>query len=184
MSNIDILHTISNEFSKENITWGIGGSLLLYFHGITKKYNDIDILINEEDALKANSILSRIARRDEADTKAPFCTKYFYKYKTESISLDVIGGFGINHKEGTYWLDFNDSSVVSIYEGRIPLSSLEDWYVLYQLIPGKDDKARLLEDYWRTRPVLHRKTLEGIMKRSIPKHIELKISKLLNSQLN
>lgn len=182
MQKVKTLQSITNELNNEDITWGLGGSLLLYFHGITNTFNDIDILIMEEDALKADILLSKIAKKQLAVKKEPFNTKHFYKYKTDEISIDVMGGFGITHSEGTYWLDFNEKSVVGVGEGEVPLSSIEDWYILYQLIPGKEEKVRIIEDYWKKQTIQNPEILKKALSNLIPKRVALNISQVLKLQ--
>ncbi len=61
----------------------------------------------------------------------------------------------------------------------VPFAALEDWYVVYQLIPGKEHKALRIEEYFLQsgiqKPHLLTRALEG----SLPEVVRRKISALL-----
>ncbi len=86
----------------------------------------------------------------ELPSKEPYLTKHFYHYQIENTEIDVMACFKIQHSHGIYELIFDENSVVT-YETlngvNIPLTSLEDWYVLYQLMPNRDEKVDLIEAY-------------------------------------
>ena len=48
---LNILKLIATKFNQANISWAVGGSLLLYFEKITDHFNDLDIMIANKDAL-------------------------------------------------------------------------------------------------------------------------------------
>lgn len=174
---LETLSFIGDRLSDENITWGVGGSLLLNFYNIIDKPNDIDILVEEGNAAKFNEIMSSIGKPKEALSSNPFRTKYFSKYKVNGIDIDVMGGFAIQHNEGIYKLSLQQQSIVAqknINGVDIPLCSLEDWYILYLLIPNKEkkEKALLIERYLKTNGVTYPHLLEEAMKHSLP--IEVK----------
>jgi hypothetical protein len=179
---ISTLSNIGNEINKENITWGIGGSLLLHFYGILNHPNDIDILVYEDDAIKLTHILSSFGNSKEAIHRNPFCTTYFFKYSINHIDLDLMGGFKLEHNEGIYSLLFNQDSIVShhVINGvNIPLCSLEDWYVLYLLMPNREEKVKILEYYFERNGVTHFELLEKALKQPLPKGVRGKVEGLL-----
>ena len=57
---LNVLSKIAFEFNKSNITWAIGGSLLLFFKDKCQEFHDIDILIVESDVKMVNDILSNM----------------------------------------------------------------------------------------------------------------------------
>ncbi|MFD2657655.1 hypothetical protein [Gracilibacillus thailandensis] len=57
---LETLSFIGNIFNNQNITWGVGGSLLLRFHQLIDKPNDIDILVDLDHTTQMNQILSLI----------------------------------------------------------------------------------------------------------------------------
>lgn len=180
---LETLTIISNEVNKTNITWGIGGSLLLNFHKLIDHPNDIDILVSEQSAHPLNKIISKVARVNEVIDSPPFKTAYFSKYSIKQIDIDIMGGFAIQHEEGTYKLPFNQNSIVSwkrMNGTEIPLCSLEDWYVLYWLIPGKHEKALLIEEHLKVVGIKFPGFLEEALKRPLPTLVRERVEGLLS----
>ncbi|MFD2042930.1 nucleotidyltransferase domain-containing protein [Ornithinibacillus salinisoli] len=180
---LETLSIIGEKVNKMNISWGVGGSLLLSFHKLIDKPNDIDILVDEKNVDPFNSILSQIGKTKEAIHSDPFKTVYFSKYSIDSVDIDLMGGFAIQHNEGMYKLSFNEESVVAhktINGVEIPLCSLEDWYILYWLIPGKQEKAILIENYLMDVGVTYPRFLEAALKQPLPYEVKERVKKLLS----
>ncbi len=173
---------IEEKLSNHNIIWGIGGSLLLKFYEIINKPNDIDILVNEAHTTKFNEIISSVGTQKESLRSDPFRTANFSKYKIKGIDIDVMAGFAIQHDKGIYKLDLQAESITAnrkVHGIDIPLCSLEDWYVLYWLIPNKQDKALLIENYFKTNGITHPQLLEEALKQPLPNEVKLRVEKLL-----
>ena len=61
-----------------------------------------------------------------------------------------MSGFDVNHNNGVFEYIFDNNSIsdFKIINGvNIPFTSLEDWYVIYQLIPKREAKVNLIEKY-------------------------------------
>ena len=41
---------IASKLNAAGIVWDVGASLLLYLHGITDEFHDIDLMVRQEDA--------------------------------------------------------------------------------------------------------------------------------------
>lgn len=183
-----MLHTLSfigNRLKNKNITWGVGGSLLLSFYNIIDKPNDIDVLVDETNVTKFKEIIASIGIPKEAISLSPFRTMDFSKYKIDGFDVDVMAGFAIQHEEGIYKLALQQESIVShkIINGvNIPLCSLEDWYILYWLIPNKQEKALLIESYFKNNGVAYPQVLEEALKQSLPIEVKERVAKLLSQQ--
>ncbi|MEH7383253.1 hypothetical protein V7138_22515 [Bacillus sp. JJ1533] len=175
---IQTLREIVAEVGQRKMVWGVGGSLLLSFHGLVQHPNDIDLLVKEEDALELNEILAGLGSALEAKSRRPFKTRYFAKYNVGTLSIDSMGGFGIEHNEGIYQLPFDENSIVGNVDG-IPLSSLEDWYIPYMLIPNKEYKATLIEEHFKENGVKHPGLLARALKQPLPHEIRAKVERLL-----
>ncbi|MCU9613212.1 hypothetical protein OEV98_06560 [Caldibacillus lycopersici] len=179
---LNTLSTIANNLNNKQITWALGGSLLLKFHQLVEAPNDIDILIEENHAHTINKILSTLGTTKEAIHTPPFRTKQFLKFQIQATSVDVMGGFAIEHQEGIFQLPFTEASIVehrTINGIEIPLSALEDWWILYSLMPGKQEKANLLENHLRENGVKHKSILEKALKQSLPTELKNKVLSLL-----
>lgn len=136
---INELSYIGEKLNEKRIIWGVGASVLLALYGLVEECNDIDILVDINDIEIADRILSSIGIKNKFIEVENYATKYFYEYKIRGFDVDVMAGLAINQSEGTYEQAF-ESSCISGYKKvngvEIPLSSLEDWYIIYQLIPN------------------------------------------------
>lgn len=180
---LNTLSIIGNKISNKEIIWGIGGSLLLSFYKLIDHPNDIDILVSENHANQLNEIIAPIGKQKRVIRSAPFRTRYFSKFHINNTDIDIMGGFAIQHDEGGYKLSLEEESIVaykSINGVDIPLCSLEDWYVLYWLIPGKREKAVLIENYLKMNGVIHTSLLEKALKQPLPIEVKERVIKLLN----
>jgi hypothetical protein len=180
---LETLSMIGNTITNiRKITWGVGGSLLLNFHKLIDNPNDIDILVDERDASNLNEIIKPLGENKETIRTNPFRTTYFTKYRINNIDIDIMGGFGIQHNEGVYKLLFREDSVVAhkkINGIEIPLCALEDWYVLYNLIPNKQEKVAIIEQYLKSNGIKHSKLLERALKEPLPIEVRERVIKLL-----
>ena len=176
------LEKIATELNKANILWGLGGSKLLDCYHLIESVNDIDILIVESDIKQAENIFSIIATEQKAISKEPFATKHFRTYTHARTSIDVMAGFQIHHPKGLYTMEFDRLSLTDstyINDTYIPLSSLEDWYILYTLIPRKQYKADLIEAHWKKYGIQHPYLITRSLKKSLPSPLRTRLQTIL-----
>ncbi|GIN62304.1 hypothetical protein J27TS8_22970 [Robertmurraya siralis] len=179
---LNALTAIGGKINDQKITWGLGGSLLLSFYNLEDNPNDIDILVEENSTYKLNQMLSTIGQCKEAVSSDPFRTTSFSKYLIENMDVDVMGGFAIQHHEGIYKIAFNTHSIVdskTINGVSIPLCSLEDWYILYWLIPNKQYKALLIEDFLKKTGVKHPEIFKQALNQPLPFEVKERVRALL-----
>ncbi|MDH6354623.1 hypothetical protein M2132_000951 [Dysgonomonas sp. PH5-45] len=153
-----ILAQFGSQLNSAGLLWGVGASAMLYQYGLADCPNDIDIIVAENDVKKADSILSAMGQKQEREESGIYATKYFYEYKLPSMDVDVMSGFRLNLPLGVYSYIFDEHSTPTIFniDGTdIPFTTLEDWYVLYQLMPGKNQKALIVENYLREKGIRH-----------------------------
>ncbi|WP_430786467.1 nucleotidyltransferase domain-containing protein [Virgibacillus flavescens] len=182
MTILQTLALLGEELNKTNIKWAVGGSLLLLFENINTSPNDIDLLVAEKDVDQLTEILSRLGEEKQVTSKSPFMTSYFSKYEVDSVGIDVMAGFAICHRNGIYKLPFNRDLVIryKMVEGvYIPLSFIEDWFILYQLIPGKAYKADQIEYFFRTNGLSYPDRFQSALKQPMPPNVKKRIEKLL-----
>ncbi|MGV8984445.1 hypothetical protein [Clostridium sp.] len=77
---------------------------------------------------------------------------------------------------------FDQSSIseIKIINGvNIPLTSLEDWYVIYQLIPKREIKVAMIENYLLLNGVKMPTLLERALRGDLPKKVRDKIEGIL-----
>ncbi|WP_408009379.1 hypothetical protein ACJROX_03415 [Pseudalkalibacillus sp. A8] len=173
-----VLERVANALNKEGIFWGIGGSHVLYKNGLDIHPNDIDLMIRMEDGKKAMNVMDRMAEEVPAERKAPFKTKSFKTYQMGSTSVDFMAGFALENDSGIYELILDLKGIT--YDHRhIPYTSLEDWFILYQLIPKKGEKADLIESYWKENGVEYPLLLERGLNQPLPGTVKQRIRKCL-----
>lgn len=150
--NQKTLQHIAEHLNAANFRWAIGGSLLLAQYGLTETVNDLDIIVHKEEAVSMAEHLRRIGRESETTSTRPFLTSYYYTFHVDETAVDVMGNFKISHENGVYTLTFTErsTSMHMINGTPLPFCKLEDWFILYQLMPGREEKVRKIEDYLLT----------------------------------
>ncbi|MCF6411256.1 nucleotidyltransferase family protein [Pseudalkalibacillus salsuginis] len=174
-----VIERVANALNKEGIFWGIGGSHVLYKNGLGIQPNDIDLMIRIEDAKKAIDVMDRIAEEVPTERKAPFKTKSFKTYQMGSTSVDFMAGFALENDSGIYELILDQQSITYDHF-HTPYTSLEDWFILYQLIPKKGEKADLIESYWKEYGVESPFLLERAFNQPLPERVKKRIHKCLS----
>lgn len=72
------------------------------------------------------------------------------------------------------------AAIKNINDLAIPFTSLEDWYVLYQLIPNKEARVKMIESYLQTNGMQHGDLLERIVEGNLPTKVRARISKMVH----
>lgn len=177
------LSYIGKKLNEEGIVWGVGASILLNHYGLIDKPNDIDILVDLKDSEKADKVLKSIGEKVVWEKTDTYSTKYFYEYTVNGFDVDVMAGLSINYDSGAFKYIFDQSSIseIKIINGvGIPLTSLEDWYVLYQLIPNRGIKVGMIENYLLSNGIRKPNLLKRTLKGNIPNEVRNNIQRLLN----
>ncbi|TAN63786.1 hypothetical protein WS9_015415, partial [Paraclostridium sordellii 8483] len=178
----DTLSYIGDKLNKANILWGVGASILLNQFGMVDTPNDIDIFIDIKDIYKSDKILKKLGKKREYEETSKYSTKYFYEYVINGIDIDVMAGFAINHDNGVYNYIFDNMSIseYKLINGvSIPFTSLEDWYIIYQLIPNREIKVEMIEKYLLTNGVKKDNLLRRSLDCNLPSIVKCKINNIL-----
>lgn len=178
------LSYIGKNLNDANVVWGVGGSLLLNKFELIDKPNDIDIFISIDEIEKADEILRTIGEKKKWEKTSTYSTKYFYEYVINGFDVDVMSGFAINHNDGIFRYIFDNNSISElkvINDVNIPFTSLEDWYVIYQLIPNREAKVKMIEKYILSNGIKNNFLLQRSLEGCLPAHVRVKINTLLNS---
>jgi hypothetical protein len=179
----DTLSYIGKKLNEERIVWGVGGSIMLNHYGIIDKPNDIDILVDLNDIEKADKIIKSIGEKKEWEKEDTYSTQHFYEYIVNDIDVDVMSGLTINYDNGIFRYIFDESSISdikSINGVNIPLTSLEDWYVIYQLIPNREIKVSMVENYLSSNGIKKPNLLKRALNGHLPNVVRDNIQRLLN----
>lgn len=160
----------------EGVVWAVGGSMLLKWHGLSERANDLDLIVREEDTVRAHEALLAIGTGERGQAKEPYRTRHFYVHEADGTSIDVIGGFRIVHESGVYEYPFGQDSI----SGRepVPLCALEDWYVLYQLMAGKEEKLAAMEAYFAKHGIARPDLLRHALERELPIRVRVRVESL------
>lgn len=183
--NFNTVALIADTLNKSSISWAVGASVMLYFHGLVASPNDMDIIVREDDIEKALDALDSIGSLTydgSKDHSEIYLTEHFYKYQVKDVEMDVMSGFRLRNSEDIYEFTLDDEAVVDFKEvngAKIPLTSLEDWYVLYQLMVNREAKVRLIEDCLISNGIKNKMLLERALDKELPKSVRDRIHKML-----
>ena len=180
-----VLEKLARSFGGENISWGLGASFLLLEYGLVEKAQDIDIIVSSEDIERAILVLDSMAKRIEIPLKEEYSTGKFLVYELDGVSIDVMTSFRIKHSEGVYEFIFDELSIVGHVESNgetIPLTSLEDWLVAYDLMPGRESKVELIKKYLMQNGVRNPELLSRSLDQPLPGKTRRLVKKMLQCE--
>lgn len=143
---LSLLSSLAAEFRKQNITWCVGASLLLYLKGYVDTFNDLDLMVTAEDAEKMEAILHTfgILQPSEPGT---YATKHFREFLIGDIEVDMIGGFAIVKDGKVYDCDLHPSQITgyaTVLGQQIPLQSVALWRNYYDMI-GRKSRVAIID---------------------------------------
>ena len=194
------LGRIAGALNDSGVLWCVGASLLLYQVGLAENPHDIDLLVALPDAEKAADILGGMGEALPCGGSTTYSTEFFRRFRVDGCDVDLMAGFRLNHASGSYEVPLDSASVafrrevgstqvpfstdsfasIRTVEGTsIPFAALEDWYVVYQLIPGKEHKALRIEEYFLQNGIEHPRLLERALNGCLPDAVRQRISTLL-----
>lgn len=176
-----VLVKIAEAFNSSNLLWGVGASVLLHKYNLIESPSDIDIITSTSDIEKADRILSSFGERLPEKTTEIYSTEYFYEYLIEGVNIDLMAGLKINTNESVFSYIFDSESIPHHFKIKgvsIPFSALEDWFVLYQLIPGREQKVSLISNYFKVVGVEYPALLYRMMdNNTLPNSIQEELKK-------
>lgn len=146
---LEVLKNIATKFNNLNITWALGASMLLYFKGIINSFNDIDIMVANDDVHLVNEILINIGELKAPNPNYKFKTKTFLEFIVNGVEIDVMAGFTIVNNNELIDCSLQKNQIVEFYnldKVLIPLQSLDLWCKYYQLM-GRNDKVEMIKNY-------------------------------------
>lgn len=179
--SLHILKQIAQLFGERGVLWGLGGSLMLSLRGLVEKANDIDLVVAESDIERAHELLLTLGTGARYGAKHPNYSRYFYKHMISGVSVDVIGGYEIQHEQGMYEVPFDEMSIpdCTVLDGvQVPLMSLEDWFVIYSLI-GREEKRQMLHHHLQKVGVAHPALLRRAAQGNLPERLRAQVETLL-----
>ena len=172
---MNLLADIVKALQQAHIRFGIGGSLLLAHHGLPVTPRDIDLVVALEDVERAVQVLSKMGTVVEQFETSLYATQVFQEFIIKGIDLDLMSGLQIRHDEGIFVYPFAEQT---INETGLPFMALVDWYVIYQLIPGREQKVSMIEHCLADQEV-DRERLEQLRRLNLPQTVKKRINQWL-----
>lgn len=176
------LGRIARALNDSGVLWCVGASLLLHQYGLAENPHDIDLLVSLPDAEKAASILDGMGEALPCGGSTTYSTEFFRRFRIDGCDVDLMAGFRLNHASGSYEYPLDSASVAFRREVEgipVPFAALEDWYVVYQLIPGKEYKAFRIEEYLLQHGIENPRFLAKALEGCLPEAVRQRISTLL-----
>ncbi len=177
----ETLSRIGKVLNDSGVLWGVGGSVLLQTYGLVERPNDIDILAGIADGEKAAALLGAMGEALPCRQSETYATRFFRRFMIGETGVDLMAGFAIRHPAGQYDYVFDEVSISSHREIEgvpIPFAALEDWFVAYQLIPGKEEKAARIEECLLRQGIGQPYLLERALAGCLPEDARKRISGL------
>jgi hypothetical protein len=177
-----VLVRVARALNESGALWCVGGSVLLSQYGLAERPNDLDLLAGLEDAERIAFLLDAMGEALPGGQSATFATRCFRRFTIDGTGVDLMAGLAVNHPEGRYEAPFDGPSIASrpLMDGvPVPFGALEDWYVLYQLMPGREHKARIIEEFLLQNGTQHPDLLARALGGCLPGPVRDRVAKLL-----
>ena len=168
-----VLAAIGRALDTAEVLWAVGGSAMLYRHGIVDDFNDFDLVVGTQDVIKADAALSALGTGRVKANSGMFASESFYSYEIKGVEADLMAGMVIVNDGQPYRYLFDVDSVADrwpVNGVHIPFAALEDWYILY-LLMGRVEKAQRIRDYFTSHGIDHPALLARMLQPGLSKAI-------------
>lgn len=122
------LRRLAERLNAAGIVWAAGGEWLMYQRGIGESYHQFDIVVAENDAARADQILSKLGMR----TPHPDSTDAFRcDYHFDGADIALMAGLSV---EG-HSLPFSAEDIAgsaTVLGAAVPLMDLTPWERVYR----------------------------------------------------
>lgn len=146
---LKVLKQIARAFREEKICWAVGGSMLLYFKGVTQTVHDIDLMVWEPDIEKARRLLLTMGILCPPRPQGSYRTRHFLELVIEGVEVDVMAGFVIQKGDQAWDCSLQPEQIseyLPLGDEVIPLQELSLWKKYYALMDRRE-KVELLEQH-------------------------------------
>jgi hypothetical protein len=136
---IQTLEDVCKSLIKAKIPFTLGGSGLLYYLGLVKNFNDLDLVLycSEEEAHAALSTYPQTQNK----SSGIYTSSFFFQVTHKEVKFDIMGYFGVKNLGQDFKLKYKVSKKV----GMIPLGELKDWLTAYELME-RTDKVEIIQN--------------------------------------
>jgi hypothetical protein len=177
-----VIVSLAKGFAEAGVVWGLGGSALLQVYRAVDRVNDVDVLVCPQDVEQASLVLARLGVGGRGEAKEPFRTERFYRFQIEGVGVDVLCRYRLAHEDGVYEHPFGRGAALEWVElggVQVPLSAVEDWYVSYQLIPGREQRVQEIERHWARNGIRRPELLVRALEQCLPERIKDRVRQVL-----
>lgn len=144
-----VLAKIAQRLNALGITWAVGASLMLYLKGIAPSFNDIDLMVAEQDAKKARAALLALGQMLPPKPNTQYKTKCFCEFVVDGADIDLMAGLVIVADGRDHPCPFGPQDIAGwaqVGGQAIPLQSVQRWRRYYQLM-GRAEKVRMIDEH-------------------------------------
>lgn len=142
-----VLAQIANRLNAAGIQWALGASAMLYLNGVADRFDDLDIMVQTDQALRAKDILRSMGAMQAANPAAQYGTKYFFEFVIGGVDVDLMGGFAIREEEIEHDCSLKPSQIAETREicgKKVPLQALSVWREYYEWM-GRRAKVEMID---------------------------------------
>jgi hypothetical protein len=146
---LNALKVIAKTLNQNELTWALGGSLMMNLRGIKVGVNDIDIRVKEEDMDTIASLVSKLGTFEEVLPNKSFKTKRFIKVNLNGTTIDIMAGFSIVSQDQVHYYPIEDNScfeTMLLGNETIYLDDMLSWMTFYKLM-NRMDKFNKIKRY-------------------------------------
>lgn len=141
---------LADKLNKQDVTWGLGGSMLLNFYGIVDSVNDIDIVVDIKDRDKLLDAIKECVSLEKS-VSTEYLTDYFYAAFINRVEIDFMLNFKVRTEAGLYVFPFGKDKIekqVELDGITVNLCRLSEWEKAYRAM-GRENKADLIAEYFK-----------------------------------
>ena len=139
---LSALGKIAHALNNEKIVWGVGGTALLFLQGLLPVPERLELLAEPAgfpSAVKALGKLGVVETRPGGPHGALSATHH-YTCTLGGASVSLFADMAVQRKEAAFRYPFAADRItgyIRLGDTAVPVTPLEDWYVLYLLLPGR-----------------------------------------------
>ncbi len=144
---LKVLSDIAHVLNGKNVVWAVGASLLLYFKGKIDFFDDIDLMVSEDDVEKLKEQLLPMGLLAPSKPDKLYKTRHFLEFVIDGIDVDIIAGFVIVKDGNAFDCSLFPEQIeeyIQLNGETIPLQSLSDWRRYYALM-GRTSKVEMID---------------------------------------
>ncbi len=142
-----VLAQIANRLNAAEIQWALGASAMLYLNGVADRFDDLDIMVQTDQALRAKDILKSMGAMKAANPAAQYGMKYFFEFVIGGVDVDLMGGFTIREGEIEHDCSLKSFQIAETREicgEKVPLQALSVWREYYEWM-GRRAKVEMID---------------------------------------